>query len=112
MEIVVILVAAAGLSAAGVWWWMSRPDGSRGPSGRGANRLVGFGGAGDDLASDAFVFEPSEDPVIREDRPPPAISVARLAVLITLWTLVVVAAASAIGFVIKLQLDRYFVSGG
>ncbi len=107
-----ILVAAAGLSAVAVWWWMARPDSRQGWAERRATRLVGFGGSADDMASDVFVFGPSEHPTPREDRPPPAISVARLALVIALWTVVLVVAASAIGFLIKVQLDRYFLSGG
>ncbi len=106
-----ILVAAAGLAAGGVWWWMSRPADHPGWADRRATSLVGFGGSADDAEGDFFAFAPSTDATIREDRPPPAISVARLALAIAVWTIVVVAAASAIGFLVKLQLDRYFLSG-
>ena len=106
-----ILVAAAGLSAGAVWWWMSRPADRPGWADRRAARLVGFGGSAEDAEGDFFAFAPSADATIREDRPSAAISVARLALAVALWTIVVVAAALAIGFLVKLQLDRYFLSG-
>ena len=106
-----ILVAAAGLSAAGFWWWMSRPPDRRGGRERGTSRLVGFGNPGDEAASDVFVFAPSADPAIRDDRPPRSVSMARLALAIAVWTVLLVAAAWAIGLFLKLQLDRYFLSG-
>ena len=110
VETVVILVAAAVLSAAGAWWWLSRPAERRGWD-RGEPRLVGFGGSDDDAGRDAFVFAPTADTSLREDRPPPAVSVARLALIIAIWTVLLVAVAWAAGLLLKLQLDRYFLSG-
>ena len=106
-----ILVAAAGLSAAGIWWWMSRPADRRRRKEEGAPRLVGFGGSGEQAANDSFVFAPSADAAIPDDRPPRAVSVARLVLAIVAWTILLVGAASAVGFLLKLQLDRYFLSG-
>lgn len=65
-----------------------------------------------DGSSDFFVLRPSYVPPIREDRPPAGWSLARLALTIAVTTALLVAAASAIGFLVKLQLDRYFRSGG
>ena len=106
-----ILVGAAGLSAAGVWWWLSRPAGRARARTRNASRLVGFGGSTEQAGDDSFVFSPSADSTVREERPPAAASVARLAMTIAVSTIVLVAAAWAIGWLIKLQLDRYFLSG-
>ena len=112
VEIVAILVAGAGLSAAWAWWRMSRPDGLRTPNGRRASRLVGFGGSAEEVTGEMFVFAPSEEPAIDDDRPPPGRSVARLALAIAVSSAMLVAAAWAIGFLIKVQLDRYFIAGG
>lgn len=106
-----ILVAAAAFSAAGIWWRMSRPAHRRRWNEEGAPRLVGFGGSGDEAATDSFVFAPSPGATIRDDRPPRAISLARLALAIAAWTILLVGAAWAVGFLLKLQLDRYFLSG-
>ncbi len=112
MEIVVILVAGAGLLAAWAWWRMSRPGDGRTQNARRASRLVGFGGSAEEPTGEIFVFTPSEEPAIEDDRPPPARSVARLALAIALSSAMLVAAAWAIGFLIKVQLDRYFIAGG
>ena len=112
MEIVLILVTAAGLFAAAAGWWLSRSADRRAWGGDEPARLVGFRGGGDDAGSEFFAFAPSADAVIREDRPSPAISVARLALAIAVSTVVLVGAVWAIGFLLKLQLDRYFLSGG
>lgn len=106
-----ILVVAAGLSAAWAWWRMSRPDGRGAPRAGKATRLIGFGGASDEAAGDTFVFAPSPTQVVEDDRPPPAMSMARLALAIALSSAVLVAATWAIGVLIKVQLDRYFIPG-
>ena len=64
----------------------------------------------EDLGGDGFVLPPA--PPAREDRPPPTLSVARLALTLAVTTAVLVAAAWLIGLLVKLQLDRYFRSGG
>jgi hypothetical protein len=110
VEIVVILVAGAGLSAAWAWWRLSRPN-PGGTAGRRATRLVGFAGSSEET-SDSFVFAPSPTPPVEDDRPPPATSIARLALAIALSAAAMVAMGWAIGFLIKVQLDRYFLAGG
>ncbi len=60
---------------------------------------------------DLFVLHPSDDPVPRLGRPPPALSVARLALTVAITTGLLVAVAWLIGFAVKVQLDRYFQSG-
>jgi hypothetical protein len=65
-----------------------------------------------DSGSDFFVLLPSDAPPLREDRPPAAWSLARLAVTMAITTLLLVAVAWAIGFILKLQLDHYFKPGG
>ena len=112
MDIVLVLVATAGLSAAGAWWWLSRSGHGRAWGADESPRLVGFEGSGEDAGGEFFAFAPSADVVVSRDRPPPAISVARLALAIAVSTILLVAAVWAIGFLLKLQLDRYFLSGG
>jgi hypothetical protein len=111
VEIVVILVAGAGLSAAWAWWRLSRPNAPGTPRGR-TTRLVGFADSPEEATSDSFVFAPSPAPPIPDDRPPPAMSIARLALAIALSAAAMVVVGWAIGFLIKLQLDRYFLAGG
>ena len=106
-----ILVAGAGLSAAWAWRRMSRGHGAGSLSGRKATPLIGFGGSSSEGAGDTFVFAPSAPPAVEDDRPPPAASVARLALAVAVSAAILVAAAWAIGFLIKLQLDRYFLAG-
>jgi hypothetical protein len=65
-----------------------------------------------DGGSDFFVLLPAETPAAREDRPPTRLSVARLALAIAVTTALMVLLTMAIGFLVKLQLDRYFTSGG
>lgn len=102
METLLILVLAAGLPAAAVWWALSRAPG-RGDDGR----LVGFGPQG----ADAFVFSPSDSTPVPDDRPPRSISLARLSVAVAISTVVLVAAVWVLGLLVKVQLDRYFLSG-
>jgi len=59
-----------------------------------------------------FVLQPSGAPHPRIDRPPPALSIARLALAVAVTTVLLVAVAWVVGFVVKVQLDRYFTSGG
>lgn len=65
-----------------------------------------------DSGSDFFVLLPSDVPPIREDRPPAAWSLARLALTMAITTLLLVAVAWTIGFILKLQLDHYFGPSG
>jgi hypothetical protein len=65
----------------------------------------------EDLGGEVFVLSPSGAPP-REDRPPPTISFVRLALTLAVTTALLVAVAWVIGLLVKLQLDRYFSSGG
>jgi hypothetical protein len=65
-----------------------------------------------DAGNDFFVLSPSDVPAPREDRPPAGWSLARLALTIAIATIALVLAASAIGFLLKLQLDQYFRPAG
>ncbi len=106
-----ILVAGAGLSAAWAWSRLGRPAGGN-PGGRKATHLIGFADTPGETTGDIFVFAPSAAPAVDDDRPPPAMSVARLALAIAVSAAALVAVAWAIGFLIKMQLDRYFLAGG
>ena len=65
-----------------------------------------------DKDGDFFVLYPSDAPVPRADRPPPAVSLARIAFTVAVTTALLVAVAWLIGFAVKVQLDQYFRSGG
>ncbi|MGH2692897.1 MAG: hypothetical protein ACRDHM_10415 [Actinomycetota bacterium] len=65
-----------------------------------------------EIDGDFFVLHPSDSPVPRVDRPPPALSLARLALSVAVTTVLLVAVAWLIGFAVKVQLDQYFRSGG
>jgi hypothetical protein len=66
----------------------------------------------EDLGGDVFVLPPLGAQPVREDRPPPTISVVRLALTLAVTTALLVAVAWVVGLLVKLQLDRYFRSGG
>lgn len=107
MESLVILVVAAGVAAAVVWWAMSSSD-RRG--GEKMPRKVSVPEPSwvlaDDPADDGFVLLPTSERV--EDRPSRAVSLIRLIVTIAFVAGAAVALLTAIGMLIKLQLDQYF----
>jgi high-affinity Fe2+/Pb2+ permease len=109
LESLVILVVAAGLSAAVVWWAMT-PSDRRG--GEKSSRQVSVPEPSwvlsEDPRHDAFVMLPSSEPAQAEDRPPPALSLVRLVLTIAVVAGLAVAVLTAIGWLIKLQLDEYF----
>jgi hypothetical protein len=109
MESLVILVVAAGLSAAVVWWAMT-PSDRRG--GEKAPRKVSVPEPSwvlsEEPRHDAFVMLPSSEPVRADDRPPPALSLIRLILTIAFVAGVAVFVLTMIGWAIKLQLDEYF----
>lgn len=104
METLIAIVALAGGSAAAAWWWLSRPRSSSGQRAR--------GGVGEPPLDGAFVFQPSDAPPDRTDRPPPSLSVARLALTVAVTAIILVAVAWLIGLAVKVQVDTYFNSGG
>ena len=99
--ILLLLVALAGLAAAAFWWRMSRSQGDEEP--------VPVRPA--EVDGELFVLHPSDDPPPRGDRPPPALSVARIAAAVAVTTALLVAVAWLIGLLVKVQLDGYFRSG-
>jgi hypothetical protein len=109
MESLVILVVVAGLSAAVVWWAMT-PSDRRG--GEKTPRKVTVPEPSwvlsEDPRHDAFVMLPTSDPMEAEDRPSPALSLVRLVLTIAVVAGVAVAVLTALGWLIKLQLDEYF----
>ncbi|MGH2710965.1 MAG: hypothetical protein ACRDH9_07160 [Actinomycetota bacterium] len=106
MVIVVSLVALAAVSAAGVWWGMSRRE----PSALEVRSNLGFGA--EEEVADLFVLLPSDSPPARLDRPSVTRSLARLGLTVAVTTALLVGVAYLIGFVLKLHLDRYFSTGG
>ncbi len=112
METLVILVTLAGLSAGGVWWWLSRPEA---PSPRRVAEISwsSTGRPGNaEVDGDFFVLPPSDAPTPRMDRPPPALSIARIALAVAISTVFLVAVAWLVGLTVKVQLDNYFTTGG
>ena len=109
MESLVILVVAAGLSAAVVWWAMAPADGRRQEK---APRKISVPEPSwvllDAPRSDSFVMLPSGGPVVPDDRPPPALSVIRLVLAIAFVAAIGVAVLTVLGWLVKIQLDRYF----
>ncbi len=113
METLIILVVAAGLSAAVVWWAMSPPDvraSRRTPRSRLPDRPASAAALPEE-GGDAFVLMPDASPIPDEERPPAALSLLRLAVAIAVVSAVVVAAVALVGVLLKLQLDQYFRTG-
>ena len=114
MEALVILVAAAGLSAAVVWWAMSPPATTaqrpKRPTRRPAARPAPRTPTAAEESGDVFVLLPGET-AVEDDRPPAALSVIRIVMAIAVVAAVVVATFAVIGFLLKLQLDGYFAGG-
>ncbi len=93
-----------------MWRWTSRSEEPATRKSAGGPRTPGSSGA-EGAGGDFFVLHPAEGPAPRIDRPPPARSLARLALTVALITALLVAVAWLIGFIVKVQLDRYFTSG-
>jgi hypothetical protein len=113
LETLIILLVAAGLSAAVVWWAMSPPvirDQRRDPRARRPDRTTSPRPAPEDTG-DGFVLMPDASPILDDDRPPAILSLLRLAVAIAVVSAIVVAAIALIGLLVKLQLDQYFRTG-
>ncbi|MGH2675971.1 MAG: hypothetical protein ACRDH1_11245 [Actinomycetota bacterium] len=109
MESLVILVVAAGLSAAVVWWAMA-------PSDRRARekppRKVSVPEPSwvltEEPRHDTFVMLPSSGPVATDDRPSPALSLIRLVLAIAFVAGIGVVVVTVLGWLVKIQLDHYF----
>lgn len=108
MDILILLLAVAGMAAGTVWWSLSRPR-RAGSTGFEHGETPTAGGTG---SGDFFVLQPSATPIVREDRPPAARSLLMLGLAIAISTAVLVGVAWAIGWALKLQLDHYFRPGG
>jgi hypothetical protein len=109
MESLVILVVAAGLSAAVVWWAMA-PTERRG--GEKAPRKVSVPEPSwvlsEEPRHDTFVMLPSSEPVPADDRPSPALSLIRLILTIAFVAGALVVVLTILGWLVKIQLDHYF----
>ena len=71
---------------------------------------LGFGEA--EEHADFFVLPPSDSAPLRVDRPSVPISLLRIGLAMAVTTAILVGVAYLVGLVLKLQLDRYFSSGG
>lgn len=98
MEAFVILAVAAGLSAVVVWWATNPPGARRRPKAE----------VDDEPGPGRFVLVPSDSIEPPDDRPPPAVSLVRLAVTITFFAALGVGVLAVLGLLVKTQLDHYF----
>jgi hypothetical protein len=114
VESFIILAVAAGLSAVVVWWALGQPVGR--PKPKEPRRVrkpkeprrVKTKDAEEDVNTEEFVLLPSERPVSADDRPPSALSVARLALTIAVFAVLGVGVLTILGILLKNQLDRFF----
>jgi hypothetical protein len=113
VESFIILVVAAGLSAAVVWWGISQPgDRSKrkrprklpvpGPAPQPAAAL------GDERAGESFVVHPAAADPPLEDRPSPALSIVRLALTITFFAALAVGVLTVLGILVSSQIAEFF----
>jgi hypothetical protein len=114
VESFIILAVVAGLSAVVVWRAMGQPGGR--PKPKDPHRVkkskeprwVERKAREEDGKPEGFVLLPSETPLPADDRPPSALSVARLALTIAVVAALGVGVLTVLGFLVKSQLDRYF----
>jgi hypothetical protein len=114
VESFIILAVLAGLSAVVVWWAMDpswgrpKPKEPRRVQRSKEPRRVQTKATEEELNTEGFVLLPSETPLPADDRPPSALSVARLALTIAVFAALGVGVLTVLGFLVKSQLDRYF----
>lgn len=109
MESLVILVVAASLSAAVVWWAMASSETRTQPKPPGKVSVPDTPTVAEDEARpEGFVLMPTDGPVSVDDRPPPALSLIRLVLTIAFVAAIGVVILAVLGWLVKLQLDRYF----
>jgi hypothetical protein len=114
VESFIILAVVAGLSAVVVWWTLGQPGGRPKPKEprrvqkSRESRRVQRKAAEEDVNDEEFVLLPSESPVPADDRPPSALSVARLALTIAVFAVLGVGVLTVLGILVKNQLDRFF----
>jgi hypothetical protein len=111
VESFIILAVVAGLSAVVVWWAIGQPGGRPKPrEPRRTQKSKEPRRVQTKAAEEAegFVLLPSETPVPADDRPPSALSVARLVLTIAVFAVLGVGVLTVLGFLVKSQLDRYF----
>jgi hypothetical protein len=109
VEAFLILALAAGLSAVVVWWATNLPGRRprlkkpRSPSAR-----PGPTAAAEQPESERFVLLPTDPVETVDDRPPPALSLFRLALIIAFFAALGVGVLVGLGYLVKTQLDQYF----
>jgi hypothetical protein len=109
MESLVILVIAAGLSAAVVWRALA-PGGGR-PRPKASPPVTVLDPPPDlpaELEPDHFVLLPTEGGAWSDDRPAPALSLIRLVLTIAFVAALGVVVLALLGWLVKIQLDHYF----
>jgi hypothetical protein len=124
METIVILVVAAGISAAVVWWATMPPGASilpkRGKQSRrrAQHAALSFRETFQSTGPDPTPFRPAPEDgfmsvqqAVPDDRPPPVLSVLRLVFAIGLVAAIGVAIVALLGLLVKLQLDKYLGGG-
>jgi hypothetical protein len=108
VEAFLILALAAGLSAVVVWWATNLPGRRprlKEPRSRSAPAPQQ---AKEQKESERFVLLPTDPVETVDDRPPPALSLVRLALIITFFAALGVGILVGLGFLVKTQLDQYF----
>jgi hypothetical protein len=113
VEPFVILGVAAGLSAVVVWWATNQPGGRPRPK---RPRTVSVRAPapepaappGEEPGFDRFVLLPTDSDEPPDERPSPAVSLVRLAVIITFFAALGVGVLAILGYLVKTQLDQYF----
>jgi hypothetical protein len=113
VEAFLILAVAAGLSAIVVWWSTNQPGGRPRPKGPRTSSVRApvpepLSSLAEELGPDRFVLLPTEADDPPDDRPPPAVSLMRLAVIITFFAALGVGVLAVLGYLVKSQLDQYF----
>jgi hypothetical protein len=111
METIVILVVAAGVSAAVVWWASAppRPPRPRRARPRPITLRESFQSTAPEAlpeaaAEEAFVMLPQG---VLDERPPRLLSLLRLVLAIGFVAALAVGAVAGLGYLLKLQLDKF-----
>jgi hypothetical protein len=113
VESFIILAVAAGLSAAVVWWGLSQPGGR--PKTKVPRKLrvpapapQPAAALGDEPTPEDFVIHPTPAEPPLEDRPPPALSILRLALTITFFAALAVGVLTVLGILVSNQIAEFF----
>jgi hypothetical protein len=110
VEAFLILALAAGLSAVVVWWATNLPGRRPRPKRPRSAPAPPSPEAppAEQPESERFVLLPTDAGEPADDRPPPALSLVRLALIIAFFAALGVGILVGLGYLVKTQLDQYF----